>query len=89
MTNPDEASVILTSVLKQISAAVYDVIASVVDGTFTADAYVGTLANGGVGIAPWHDFEDKVSPELNDEVQALMQDIIDGKIVVESVNTPS
>lgn len=88
LTNPDEASVILTSVMKQISAAVYDAIASVADGTFTSDAYIGTLANGGVGIAPWHDFEDKVSPELNDEIEALKQDIIDGKIVVESVNTP-
>ncbi len=87
-TNPDDASVILTSVMKQISAAVYDVIQSVVDDTFSAEAYVGTLANGGVGIAPWHDFADKVSPELNEEVEALKQDIIDGKIVVESVNTP-
>lgn len=88
LTNPDDASVILTSVMKEISAAVFDVIQSVVDGTYTSDPYIGDLANGGVGLAPWHDFEDKVSPELNDEIEQLKADIIDGKIVVESVNTP-
>ncbi len=84
----DGGAVILTSVMKEISAAVFDAIKSVVDGDFTSEAYVGTLANGGVGIAPWHDFEDKVSPELNEEIEQLRQDIIDGTIVVESVNTP-
>ena len=89
LTNPDDSSVILTSVMKQISAAVFDAIQSVVDDSFTSDAYVGTLENGGVGIAPWHDFEDKVSPELNEELEGLKADIISGTIVVESVNTPS
>ncbi|WP_207203707.1 BMP family lipoprotein [Actinomyces minihominis] len=88
LTNPGDASVILTSVMKQISAAVYDAIQAVVEGTWTSEAYVGTLANGGVGIAPWHDFEDKVSPELNDEIEQIKQEIIDGTIVVESTNTP-
>lgn len=87
-TNPEYADVILTSVLKEISAAVFDVIKSVVDDNFSSEPYVGDLANGGVGIAPWHDFADKVSPELDDEIAQLKQDIIDGTIVVQSDSTP-
>ncbi len=87
-TNPEYGEYILTSVMKQISNAVYDTIQSVVDDTFSSEAYVGTLANGGVGIAPWHDWEDKVPEDVKENVEKLQQDIIDGTIVVESANTP-
>ncbi|WRS29142.1 BMP family ABC transporter substrate-binding protein [Actinomycetaceae bacterium MB13-C1-2] len=88
LTEPDSGSVILTSVLKQIEAAVFDSIKMVVDDSWTSDPFIGTLANDGVGIAPWHDFADKVPADLDDEISALRDGIIDGSIVVESVNTP-
>ena len=87
-TQPDYANVILTSVMKEIGAAVFDTIQSVIDGTFDSEPYVGTLENGGVGIAPWHDFADKVPADLDSEIEALREGIIDGSIVVESVSTP-
>ncbi len=87
-TQPAAASVILTSVMKEIGASVYDVIKSVVDDNFSAEAYVGTLENGGVGIAPWHEFADLIPDDLDSEIAELRQQIIDGTIVVESVNTP-
>jgi basic membrane protein A len=31
------------------------------DNTFTNEAYVGTLENGGAYLAPFHDFDSKVS----------------------------
>ncbi len=89
LTEPSSAEVIFTSVMKQISAAVFDTVQSVVDDNWTSEAYVGTLANGGVGIAPWHDWADKVPADLDAEIEALREGIIDGSIVVESVNTPS
>ncbi|MCX7854932.1 MAG: BMP family ABC transporter substrate-binding protein, partial [Anaerolineae bacterium] len=45
--------VILTSVLKNMDVAVRDAIKMAVDGTFKGGTYVGTLKNGGVGIAPF------------------------------------
>ena len=48
---PDYKDIILTSVLKNMDVAVYDAIKSVVDGTFKGGVYVGTLENGGVGLA--------------------------------------
>lgn len=87
-TQPEYAEYILTSVLKDISYAVFDTIESVVNDDFNSEPYVGTLENHGVGIAPWHDFEDKVSPELNDEINELREKIIDGSLVVETENAP-
>lgn len=88
-TQPEYGNIILTSVLKEISNAVYDTIESVVEGTFTSGNYVGTLKNGGVGLAPWHDFEDKVPQELKSEIDQIRERIISGDISVESDNAPT
>ena len=40
--------------------------------------------NGGVGIAPFHNFEDKVSESLQSELDEIKQGIIDGDIKVTS-----
>ncbi|PZP36990.1 MAG: BMP family ABC transporter substrate-binding protein [Kocuria rhizophila] len=79
---------VLTSVLKEMSTSVEDVVTQAVDGNFDNSLYVGTLANEGVGLAPYHDQHDSVSEELDKEVQQLKQDIIDGKVKVESENAP-
>jgi basic membrane protein A len=53
-------------------------------GEFDPTPFVGTLENGGVGLAPFHDFEDRVAPELQGELDAITAGIIDGSITVES-----
>lgn len=80
--------VILSSVMKQIGESVQDVTKDAADGTFDAKPYVGTLENGGVGLAPYHDFESKVPAELQKEIETLKQDVIDGKVKVESPAAP-
>ena len=82
--NEQYKSLILTSVMKQISAAVFDTIQASVDGEFTNEPYVGTLENGGVDIAPYHDFEDAVPAELASKVDELREAIISGDLVIES-----
>jgi basic membrane protein A len=70
---------ILTSIEKKMAKAVEEIIKSGVDGKFTGgdvNQYVGTLANGGVMIAP-----SGIQAEL-DKIQA---DIISGKIKVTSI----
>jgi basic membrane protein A len=88
LSNPDGASITLTSVIKEIGQAVYDTVKSGADGTFTADPYVGTLKNGGLGLAPFHDLASKVPADLSTKVDALKQDIVDGKITVTSASSP-
>lgn len=87
-TNPDSKSVILTSVVKQIGAAVEDVTKATQAGKFSSDPYVGTLKNDGVGLAPFHEFDSKVSAKTKKQLKQLKQDIIDGKLKVESKSTP-
>lgn len=84
----DYGDIILTSVLKQIAQAVYDTVEEGVSGEFTAEPYVGDLENDGVGLAPFHDFEDEVPDEVKDKIEELTAEIISGDTVVESENAP-
>ena len=58
---PDYRDVELTSVRKNMDAAVHDAIDSDIKGEPLGTLYVGTLANGGVGLADYHDFDSEVS----------------------------
>ncbi|WP_028050959.1 BMP family protein [Cellulomonas sp. URHD0024] len=88
LVNPDSSSVILTSVMKLIDAAVESAVTDAAGGKFDAAPYVGTLENGGVGLAPYHDLDSAVPADLKAEVDQLKADIISGKITVESQSSP-
>ncbi|MDO8121384.1 BMP family ABC transporter substrate-binding protein [Isoptericola sp. b490] len=83
-TDPSVQSLLLTSIMKNMDVSCYDTIMAAGQGNFDPTAYVGTLSNDGVGIAPLHDYKDKVDPALMDEVNKLKQDIIDGTVKVTS-----
>lgn len=74
--------VYLTSVLKNMDVTTFNAIKSVVDGTFEGGVTVGTLANGGVGLAPPHAMESIVPQALVDQLAALQAGIIDGSVSV-------
>jgi len=74
--------VYLTSVLKNMDVTTFDAIKQAFEGTFKGGVVVGTLANGGVGLAPYHDFDGTVPQELQDQITALQTGIIDGSIKV-------
>ncbi len=88
LTVPEFSSLFLTSVLKQISGATFEVTQDAVNDEFDPSQYIGTLENDGVGIAPFHDFEDEVPDELKAEIEDLREQIIDGSLVVESPSAP-
>lgn len=81
-------AITLTSVVKEIGQAVFDTIDEANAGNFSAKAYVGTLENGGVGLAPFHDFDAQVPQELKDAVTSMQDQIIAGDLVVDSPATP-
>ena len=82
--NLDSANqnVYLTSVLKNMDVTTFNAIQAVVDGTFEGGVTVGTLANGGVGLAPFHSFDGAVPQELKDQLETLKSGIIDGSVSV-------
>ncbi len=73
----------ITSIMKNMNIAVFDQVSAVVDGTFEGGLYSGTLENGGVGIAAYHEFDGSVPQELKDQIEALQAGIIDGSISVD------
>jgi basic membrane protein A len=70
----------LTSVEKKMDNATFDLIRSVKDGTFSGGLYVGTLANDGVGISPFHDFDAAVPADVKTELEELRAAIIAGQL---------
>ncbi|HVM33991.1 MAG TPA: BMP family ABC transporter substrate-binding protein [Actinomycetota bacterium] len=72
----------LTSVMKNMNVAVFQAIEEAVNGEFTGGLYTGTLENEGVGLAPYHEFEDDVPPELNEAVEQIREEIISGELTV-------
>jgi basic membrane protein A len=82
-------SVFLTTVQKNISAAVQDAAQKVSLGTLTGRGTIGTLANNGVQLAPYHDFASKIPQSLQSEVDQLKQQIISGQIKVTSPAQPT
>jgi basic membrane protein A len=84
-TDPTTDDVVLTSILKNMKVSTYEAIMSAASGEdFDFTPYVGTLENDGVGIAPFHNFEGKVNPDLQGELDTIKAGIIDGSIPVKS-----
>ncbi len=83
-TDPTVGDLLLTSIRKLIDVGVEDAVLAAGADEFDATPFVGTLENGGVGLAPFHDFADRVAPELQGELDAITAGIIDGSITVES-----
>jgi basic membrane protein A len=87
-TDPNTQDVILTSILKNMKISTYEAIMAAGEDRFDFEAYVGTLENDGVGLAPFHNFEDKVSDTLAAELEEVKAGIIDGSIEVKSYLAP-
>lgn len=84
-TLPAGKSVLLTTVVKEIGAAVQSVAADVASKKFTNTNYVGTLKNKGVAIAPYHDLSSKVRGRLKSEVLKIKNQIIKGTLDISSI----
>jgi basic membrane protein A len=77
---PQYCKYFITSVQKGIQTAVKTAVLAAANGTFKGGNYLGTLANGGVALAPYHDFASKVPSNLQSELATVKADIISGKI---------
>jgi basic membrane protein A len=70
----------ITSVNKGITNSVRNAVTTAANGTFKGGTYVGTLANGGVGLAPFHTFASKVPASVVSELAAIKTGIENGTI---------
>jgi basic membrane protein A len=82
-------SVFLSTVVKNISDAVRDVVLKAASGTLQGGTgSIGTLANGGVQLAQYHDFGAKIPASLKAEIDQLKAQISSGQITVSSPAQP-
>jgi len=79
---PEYAAALLTSAQKVIDVATLDTFKKNAGGDLGGENYLGTLANGGVGIAPFHDLDSVVPAEVKTEVDKLKEDIASGAVKV-------
>ncbi|MGA2820894.1 MAG: BMP family ABC transporter substrate-binding protein [Anaerolineales bacterium] len=78
---PEDQDVMLTSIMKKMDQSNYDLIKATMAGSFAGCTnYIGSLANGGVDIADYHNLASKVPDSLKAEVAALKAKIISGEI---------
>ena len=82
-------SLFISSVQKGIAVAVKGAVLDTAAGNFTGGNYIGTLANGGVGLAPFHNFDSQVPASLKTELDQVKADIISGTIKITSPSQPS
>jgi basic membrane protein A len=82
-------SVFLTTVVKNIPDAVKEAAVKAAGSTsIVTGGTIGTLANNGVSIAPYNEFDSKIDAALKGEVDKLKADIIAGTVKVESPSQP-
>jgi basic membrane protein A len=89
ITIPDSCDVFLTSILKLLDNSTYDTMKSVIEGTFTPGVYLGTLENGGVGLADYHELDSQIAQGLKDKIEELKAGIIDGSVSVDPLDYPA
>jgi basic membrane protein A len=80
LANPDKASLILSSAMKNMDIFVTETIGQVIDGSFKGENWIGNLANGGVGVSYGSKMGDTIPAELKAEIEALKLKIQAGEI---------
>ena len=86
---PQYCSLFISSVTKGIAVAVEQAVDDAASGAFAGGDSVGTLANNGVGLAPFHDFVGAVPAALKAELDRVRQGIASGSITISSPSQPA
>jgi basic membrane protein A len=79
-TYPEVQSALISSAMKNVDVAVYNFLRTVADGSVKAGISTATLQNGGVRLAPFHDWDTKIPADLKAQIQKASDGIKDGSI---------
>ncbi|MFN6291726.1 MAG: BMP family protein, partial [Candidatus Nanopelagicaceae bacterium] len=79
---PQYKSVLITSVLKGVGTSVTQVIRDQRSGKFSSTPYLGTIKNKGTGLAPFYDYDSKISQKTKDELKRLSLAIASGSLKI-------
>jgi basic membrane protein A len=79
-TYPQAKDALISSAMKKVDVAVYNYLKTVADGSVKGGISTATLQNGGVGLAPFHDWDSKIPVDLKAQIQKASDGIKDGSI---------
>jgi basic membrane protein A len=79
---PPTNGALLTSAQKAIDVSVLDFYNKVEGGYLGGTDYSGTIRNGGVLLAPYHDYDAQFSAELKADIETLKGQLSDGTLTV-------
>jgi basic membrane lipoprotein Med (substrate-binding protein (PBP1-ABC) superfamily) len=79
-TYPDVASSLLTSAAKNMDVATYLAVKDFANDELSAGMFTGTLANEGIGLAPYHDQDGNISQDCKDAVDAAAEALAAGDL---------
>jgi basic membrane protein A and related proteins len=79
---PQYKSVLITSVLKGVGTSVAQVIRDQKSGKFSSTPYLGTIKNKGTGLAPFYDYDSKISQKTKDELKRISLAIAAGSLKI-------
>lgn len=79
-TYPEVADALLSSAAKNVDVAVYEYLKAVKDGTSKAGVNTANIQNGGVGLAPYHDWDSKIPQEVKGKIDEATKGLKDGSI---------
>jgi basic membrane protein A len=79
---PPTNAALLTSSQKAIDVSVLDFFNASAQGALGGKDYVGTLANNGVLLSPFHDYDSQITAATKSELDALKQALISGSVKV-------
>ena len=78
---PDVSDILLSSCIKRLDTTIYTVTTQYLSGQVDVEkVHVGTLANHGVALAPYHDFENRIPDSIKTEIEVIKEGIIAGTI---------
>jgi basic membrane protein A len=69
-TYPEIKDALITSAVKKIDVATSRAVKEFADGKLKSGIELATIANGGVGLAPYHDWESKIPQSCKNKVKA-------------------
>lgn len=79
-TYQEISSSLITSAAKNMDIAANDAVAAFAKGELEAGIVTGTVANGGIGLAPYHDWDSQISDACKAAVEAAIEGLSDGSV---------
>ena len=80
LTYTEVDSALISSAMKNVDTAVYNYLQTVSKKTVAAGALTANISNGGVGLAPYHDWDSKIPADVKAKITAAMAGLKDGSL---------